>query len=71
MIWKIFCLLGSHWFLERPHLHISNLVAVDSVDIKGHNKERILSINTTRTSLRIFFSFAGNTESKEVSVCIE
>lgn len=55
MIWKIFCLLGSRWFLERPHLHISNLVVVDSVDIKGHNKEGILSINTIRTPLHIYF----------------
>lgn len=53
-IGKIFSLLGTCWFLKRPHLHVSNLVVVTAVDTKGHNKEEILSINTTRTPFCTF-----------------
>ena len=53
-LWKIVSLLGICWFLKRPHLHVSNLAVVDAMDIKGHNKEEILSINTTRTPFYTF-----------------
>lgn len=32
----------TQWFLERSHLHVSNLVVVDAVDIKGYITEEIL-----------------------------
>lgn len=58
IIWKIFPLLGTVWFIERSHLHVPNLIVVDAVDIKGHNKEDILNINT----IRIPYFFLGETE---------
>lgn len=58
IMWKIFPLLGTVCFIERSHLHVSNLIVVDAVDIKGHNKEEILNINTIRTP----YFFFGETE---------
>lgn len=56
MIWKMPPLLGTHCFLERSHLHVSNLAVVDAVGVKGYNKGEILSINTLRSPFHIFFS---------------